>query len=238
MPLQAFGATPTLDFCPVTLGTEPGMMTDTLSEITDTAFVGAGAIGTGIILILSLMGTTGELTVVEPEVFEPLNVTTYSIGTQHDADERVYKTQLVRRYLPRVDVLPSPAPLRTSSTPSTTPPHLGSVPSSAPYTASRPVTKSSASTPTSPSTAARADPPEPPSPCMKASRGDPASAAATRNRPSSRGGAWINDCTKPRACRCSGLPAATNSSRTLTSQDCPPTTGPRCCPTSACPYAA
>lgn len=99
-----FGTAPTLDFCPVTLGAEPGMMTDTLSEITSTALVGAGAIGTGITLILSSMGTTGELTVVEPEFFEPPNVTTYSIGTRHDADERMHKTRLVRRYLPRMDV--------------------------------------------------------------------------------------------------------------------------------------
>ncbi|WP_371579569.1 ThiF family adenylyltransferase [Streptomyces sp. NBC_01314] len=103
-----YGTAPTLDFCPVTLATEPGMMTDTLSEIRSTALVGAGAIGTGITLILGLMGTTGELTVVEPESFEPPNVTTYSIGTRHDADERVHKTQLVRRYLPRMDVTPIP----------------------------------------------------------------------------------------------------------------------------------
>jgi hypothetical protein len=103
-----YGTAPTLDFCPVMLGTEPGIVTDTLSEITSTALVGAGAIGTGITLILSLMRTTGELTVVEPEVFEPPNVTTYSIGTQHDADERLHKTQLVRRYLPRMDVTPLP----------------------------------------------------------------------------------------------------------------------------------
>ncbi|MFJ6897439.1 ThiF family adenylyltransferase [Streptomyces hokutonensis] len=99
-----YATTPVVDFCPVTLGTEPGAMISSVPEITNTALVGAGAIGTGIILILELLGMTGQLTVVEPEPFEPPNVTTYSIGTLDDAAALIHKTGLARRHLPHMDV--------------------------------------------------------------------------------------------------------------------------------------
>ncbi|MEU1160526.1 hypothetical protein ABZ372_06835 [Streptomyces sp. NPDC005921] len=99
-----YATTPVVDFCPVTLGTEPGAMAETVPEITDTALVGAGSIGTGIILILKLLGVTGQLTVIEPESFEPPNVTTYSIGTLDDAAALLHKTGLARRHLPRMDI--------------------------------------------------------------------------------------------------------------------------------------
>ncbi|MGW2695354.1 hypothetical protein ACWC3Y_26630 [Streptomyces sp. NPDC001296] len=103
-----YGNAPTLDFCPVTLGADPGTMTNTVPELKSTALIGAGAIGTGIILILNLLGTSGELTIVEPEFFESPNVTTYSIGTLRDAAARTHKTDLAVRYLPRLDVNPFP----------------------------------------------------------------------------------------------------------------------------------
>ncbi|MEU9324095.1 hypothetical protein AB0D91_09805 [Streptomyces canus] len=101
---STYATTPVVDFCPVTLGAEPGAVVTTVPEITSIALVGAGAIGTGIILILDLLGTSGQLTVVEPEFFEPPNVTTYSIGTRDDAAARIHKTALARRHLPRMDV--------------------------------------------------------------------------------------------------------------------------------------
>lgn len=105
LPSDAYRILPVLNFCPVTLGTEPGTVVSALPRIEDTALIGAGAIGTAIALILELLDTTGSLTVVDPEHFEPPNVTTYSLGTRYDADIGSRKTDLIEDHLPGLDLL-------------------------------------------------------------------------------------------------------------------------------------
>jgi hypothetical protein len=95
---------PILDFCPVTLGNNPGAFAPALPQIEDTALIGAGAIGTGIALILKLLAATGTLTITDPECFEPPNVTTYSLGTRRDAEARRNKVDLIAEYLPAIDI--------------------------------------------------------------------------------------------------------------------------------------
>lgn len=94
----------TLDFCPVSLG-QPGPAMP-LREIGGTALVGAGAIGTAVALILRELETSGTLTVVDPQVFEGPNVTTYSLGNRHDAEQALEKARLLQRELPLIDVEP------------------------------------------------------------------------------------------------------------------------------------
>jgi hypothetical protein len=94
-----------LDFCPATLENNPGIVTARHPLIENTALIGAGAIGTGIALILNLLSATGTLTVVDPEPFDEPNVTTYSLGTLHDAAAHRTKVKLIAGHLPDLDVL-------------------------------------------------------------------------------------------------------------------------------------
>lgn len=91
-----------LDFNPVTLRADGPELPFTTVE--HSALVGAGAIGTAIGLIFRESGVEGSLTVVDPEVFEGPNVATYSLGRRQDATERLHKTQLLMRELPRMDI--------------------------------------------------------------------------------------------------------------------------------------
>ena len=93
-----------IDFCPVSLGEPASDPPAPLPHLDRVALVGAGAIGTGITLILQGLGAHGAMTVVDPQVFEEPNVTTYSLGTMADATTRLAKVDLVARELPDVDV--------------------------------------------------------------------------------------------------------------------------------------
>ena len=104
LPPNAYQRRPVLDFCPITLGTDPGTAVPTLPRIKDTALIGTGAIGTAIALILHLLDATGSLTVVDPEHFEPPNLTTYSLGTRHDADACRRKIDLIEDHLTGLDI--------------------------------------------------------------------------------------------------------------------------------------
>jgi molybdopterin/thiamine biosynthesis adenylyltransferase len=92
------------DFNPVTLRADGPELP--LRVVEDLALIGCGAIGTAIGLIFRESGIEGSLTVVDPQVFEDPNVTTYSLGRRQDAIERVHKTQLLKRELPRMDIHP------------------------------------------------------------------------------------------------------------------------------------
>ncbi|WP_166680279.1 ThiF family adenylyltransferase [Kribbella sp. VKM Ac-2566] len=92
-----------LDFCPVTL-TGSDSVAPAPVHVERLALAGAGAIGTAVALILSMLEATGELIVVDKEVFEPPNVMTYSLGTTHDAARAVPKVDLVKAALPLIDV--------------------------------------------------------------------------------------------------------------------------------------
>lgn len=92
-----------IDFCPVSLGDPTGQAL-ALSPLRDTTLVGCGAIGTAIALILRELGAQGTLTVVDPEVFDAPNVTTYSLGKLNDAAHQVRKVDLVHRELNGLDV--------------------------------------------------------------------------------------------------------------------------------------
>lgn len=92
-----------LDFCPVALFTSDKRAPEHL-HLERLALIGAGAIGTAIALILRALGATGELIVVDRQLFERPNVTTYSLGAQRDADERLPKVDIVKTALQGMDV--------------------------------------------------------------------------------------------------------------------------------------
>jgi molybdopterin/thiamine biosynthesis adenylyltransferase len=93
-----------VDFNPVTLRADGPLLP--FNTIQDTALIGVGAIGTAIGLILRESGVEGALTAVDPERFETPNVTTYSLGGQHDAAANIPKTKLLSQQLPHIDVRP------------------------------------------------------------------------------------------------------------------------------------
>jgi len=88
----------TLDFCPVTLFAAAAPTPEHV-HIEQIALVGAGAIGTAVALILDALGATGEMTVVDPQIFELPNVMTCSLGTSRDADRRLPKVDIVKTAL-------------------------------------------------------------------------------------------------------------------------------------------
>lgn len=92
-----------LDFCPV-MPFAPYEMVPEHLHVERLALIGAGAIGTAIALILNELKATGELTVVDRQIFEPPNVITYSLGTNRDATEQLPKVDIVRAALQQMDV--------------------------------------------------------------------------------------------------------------------------------------
>ncbi|QGX08836.1 hypothetical protein EEW87_17680 (plasmid) [Janibacter melonis] len=94
-----------IDFCPVTLDA-PQREVALLGTLHDTTLVGCGAIGTAIALILRELTADGTLTVVDPQIFETPNVTTYSLGDLDDAASQVRKVDLIERELRTMDVSP------------------------------------------------------------------------------------------------------------------------------------
>jgi hypothetical protein len=99
-------ATPVVDFCPVLPGEQPGTVSVPLPALEQVLLGGGGAIGTGIALVLDLLQASGELTVVDREVFEKPNVTSYSIGTLADAAALLPKVRLITARLRRIEVTP------------------------------------------------------------------------------------------------------------------------------------
>jgi hypothetical protein len=146
LPSNAMRTLTALDFCPVVLTDKPGVAT-TPDVLPRMALIGAGPIGSAIALILRELEISGHLAVVDQQIFESPNVTTYSLGTLADATASVPKVDLINRELPTSRSRRWPAPSRTSWRPSTPPPRPGPRSCSAPSTTSRPGMTSSASTP-------------------------------------------------------------------------------------------
>lgn len=101
------------DFCPVALTSEVGRYHNPNLTLDRVAMLGCGAIGTAIALILSLLGTTGAIAVVDPERFDHPNLITYSLGTQADAESETMKSALVANVLSHLDVTPLEADIQT-----------------------------------------------------------------------------------------------------------------------------
>jgi molybdopterin/thiamine biosynthesis adenylyltransferase len=106
LPEGKFQVTPVVDFCPVLPGEQPGIVIPPLPALEQVLLGGGGAIGTGIALVLDLLQVSGELTVVDKEVFEEPNVTSYSIGTLADAVAGLPKVRLINARLRRIEVTP------------------------------------------------------------------------------------------------------------------------------------
>jgi hypothetical protein len=91
--------------CPVTLFSPHALSPEHL-HVERLALIGAGAIGTAAALILEALGATGELIVVDRQIFEPPNVIIYGLGTGPDAAARLPKVDIVKTalhiYLPPV----------------------------------------------------------------------------------------------------------------------------------------
>jgi hypothetical protein len=98
-----------LRFCPVTLSsdlTAAPVGADTLHlELT---LVGIGAIGTGIVLILSELGATGRLLAVDYERFTGENRGTYSLGGAAEVAAEPAKVALAKAALAHFDVISFP----------------------------------------------------------------------------------------------------------------------------------
>ncbi len=92
-----------LDFCPVSLFS-PHEQAPQHLHVVRLALIGAGAIGTAIALILDALEATGEMTVVDRQIFEPPNVITYSLGTYQDAAARLPKVDIVEAALQLMDI--------------------------------------------------------------------------------------------------------------------------------------
>jgi hypothetical protein len=106
LPERKVQVTPVVDFCPVLPGEQPGIVVAPLPALDQVLLGGGGAIGTGIALVLDLLQVSGELTVVDREVFEKPNVTSYSIGILADAAAGLPKVRLIDARLRRIEVTP------------------------------------------------------------------------------------------------------------------------------------
>ncbi|MFC1430619.1 ThiF family adenylyltransferase [Streptacidiphilus sp. N1-3] len=106
LPEGKFQVTPVVDFCPVLPGEQPGTAIAPPPALERVLLGGGGAIGTGVALILDLLRVSGKLTVVDREVFEKPNVTSYSTGTLADASALLPKVRLIAARLRRIKVIP------------------------------------------------------------------------------------------------------------------------------------
>ena len=87
-------------FCPVTLTDRPESASALEAPLTFSgALVGLGAIGTATAMILGEFGTCGTIDLVDRQRYGNENVTTYSLGGQLDAEDKVWKTDLAERAL-------------------------------------------------------------------------------------------------------------------------------------------
>jgi hypothetical protein len=94
-----------IDFGPVTLPEPDGTIRD-LAPLHDTVLIGGGAIGTAIGLILRELNAAGALTLVDPEIYDEPNVTTYSLGKLQTAAKSTPKVNLICEELPGITIDP------------------------------------------------------------------------------------------------------------------------------------
>jgi len=94
-----------LSFCPFALSSDMSLSVPLPSSmVLDATLVGAGAIGTAIVLLIGLLPATGQMTVVDRQAFAIENVSTYSLGTREDAQRGVWKVDLAAQVLTHFDV--------------------------------------------------------------------------------------------------------------------------------------
>lgn len=103
-----------LRFCPVTLSSDL-TAAPTLDKSLELALtlVGIGAIGTGVVLILSELDAHGRLLAVDNQNFARENRGTYSIGGAAEVAAEPPKVALAKAALPRFDVTPFPHHVET-----------------------------------------------------------------------------------------------------------------------------
>jgi molybdopterin/thiamine biosynthesis adenylyltransferase len=89
-----------LEFCPVTLGSDLLAAPD-LVQSGDLILLlaGLGAVGSATTRILSMLGVTGAVILVDREVYAPENLGTYSLGLPEDAEREEAKVDLAARAL-------------------------------------------------------------------------------------------------------------------------------------------
>lgn len=101
-----------LRFCPVTLSTDLTRSPTLQGPIPlELALIGIGAIGTGIVLILSELDTAGTILAVDRQRYALENRGTYSLGGTAETQTAPWKVDLARQALPRFDVIPFPEPV-------------------------------------------------------------------------------------------------------------------------------
>jgi hypothetical protein len=94
-----------LQFCPVTLSGDLNAAPDSdYRDQLDMALIGAGAIGSGIALILSELSFSGRLLVADPERYGRENRGTYSLGGEAESISRPLKVDVIRSALLEFDV--------------------------------------------------------------------------------------------------------------------------------------
>ena len=94
-----------LRFCPLSLSSDLLAAPDLPDElIFDLALIGVGAIGTGIVLLLEVLGAGGRLLITDPQRFGAENVATYSIGGWADGNTTPLKVDIASRHLKSFDV--------------------------------------------------------------------------------------------------------------------------------------
>ncbi|MFD7411489.1 hypothetical protein [Kitasatospora purpeofusca] len=108
LPEGRFQVSPVVDFCPVLPGEQPGITVTPPPVLEQVLLGGCGAIGTATALDQDqdLLRVSGELTVVDREVFEKPNVTSYSIDNLTDAAALLPKVQLIAVRLQQIEVIP------------------------------------------------------------------------------------------------------------------------------------
>jgi hypothetical protein len=102
-----------LRFCPVTLSSDlsrAAMLT--LPGELELTLVGIGAIGTGVVLILSELQGSGLIVLVDYERFKRENRGTYSLGGEAEAASEPEKIALAEAVLKDFDVTPFPHPVQ------------------------------------------------------------------------------------------------------------------------------
>ncbi len=101
-----------LRFCPVSLSSDLSRAAMiTLPDKLDLTLVGIGAIGTGVVLILSELEGTGLIVLVDFERFKRENRGTYSIGGELEVDGEPKKVALAQAVLGGYDVVPFEHPV-------------------------------------------------------------------------------------------------------------------------------
>lgn len=101
-----------LRFCPVTLSAGLSAAPPLPSVLSlGLSLIGVGAIGTGIVLILSELPAEGKILAVDRQRFATENRGTYALGGMADVQAKPWKTDIAQQALHRFDVEPFRGPV-------------------------------------------------------------------------------------------------------------------------------